>query len=100
MTATLTIEQSSLFQLGRVAGDSDRPEGGATSRAILTGHEAPITALAVSAEHGLVISGCAGEWCVVREGEGWEKSPWKYERLGGECLGFNVGGSGAVVGEW
>ncbi|KAF8356627.1 sel-2 [Pristionchus pacificus] len=52
-------------QLGRVAGDSDRPEGGATSRAILTGHEAPITALAVSAEHGLVISGCADGAVVI-----------------------------------
>ncbi|GMT19970.1 hypothetical protein PFISCL1PPCAC_11267, partial [Pristionchus fissidentatus] len=52
-------------QMGRVAGDADRPEVGATSRAILTGHEAPITALAVSAEHGLVISGCADGAVVI-----------------------------------
>ncbi|GMS90035.1 hypothetical protein PENTCL1PPCAC_12210, partial [Pristionchus entomophagus] len=52
-------------QMGRVAGDPDRPEAGATSRAILTGHEAPITALAVSAEHGLVISGCADGAVVI-----------------------------------
>ncbi|GMR43276.1 hypothetical protein PMAYCL1PPCAC_13471, partial [Pristionchus mayeri] len=57
-------------QMGRVAGDPDRPETGATSRAILTGHEAPITALAVSAEHGLVISGCADGAVVIHTTSG------------------------------
>ncbi|PAV82534.1 hypothetical protein WR25_15898 isoform B [Diploscapter pachys] len=44
--------------LGFIAGEYNQPGETPSPRAILTGHDAPITALAVSAEHGCVISGC------------------------------------------
>ncbi|ETN81398.1 Beige/BEACH domain protein [Necator americanus] len=43
---------------GFVAGEYNTPGETPSPRAILTGHEAAISALAVSAEHGLVLSGC------------------------------------------
>ncbi|VDM85163.1 unnamed protein product [Strongylus vulgaris] len=47
-----------VLQQGFVAGDYNTPGETPSPRAILTGHEAAISALAVSAEHGLVLSGC------------------------------------------
>ncbi|CAI4232259.1 unnamed protein product [Auanema sp. JU1783] len=41
-----------------VAGEYNQPGEVPSPRAILTGHDARITALAVSAEHGVVLSGC------------------------------------------
>ncbi|KAK6046802.1 WD domain, G-beta repeat protein, partial [Cooperia oncophora] len=45
-------------QQGFVAGEYNTLGETPSPRAILTGHEAAISALAVSAEHGLVLSGC------------------------------------------
>lgn len=41
-----------------MAGEYNTPGETPSPRAILTGHDARITALAVSAEHGAVLSGC------------------------------------------
>ncbi|KJH44678.1 WD domain, G-beta repeat protein [Dictyocaulus viviparus] len=46
---------------GLIAGEYNTLGETPSPRAILTGHEAAISALAVSAEHGLVLSGCEGE---------------------------------------
>lgn len=43
---------------GFIAGEYNQPGEVPSPRSILTGHEASISALCVSAEHGLVISGC------------------------------------------
>uniref|UniRef100_A0A1I7XJ72 BEACH domain-containing protein n=1 Tax=Heterorhabditis bacteriophora TaxID=37862 RepID=A0A1I7XJ72_HETBA len=45
-------------QLGFIAGEYNQPGETPSPRSILTGHEASISALAVSAEHGIVLSGC------------------------------------------
>ncbi|CAJ0943139.1 unnamed protein product, partial [Mesorhabditis belari] len=45
-------------QAGVVAGEYNLPGETPSPRAILTGHDAKITALSVSAEHGMVLSGC------------------------------------------
>ncbi|VDO39425.1 unnamed protein product [Haemonchus placei] len=45
-------------QVGFIAGEYNTLGETPSPRAILTGHEAAISALAVSAEHGLVLSGC------------------------------------------
>ncbi|XGW18162.1 hypothetical protein V3C99_002630 [Haemonchus contortus] len=45
-------------QQGFIAGEYNTLGETPSPRAILTGHEAAISALAVSAEHGLVLSGC------------------------------------------
>ncbi|CAB3401729.1 unnamed protein product [Caenorhabditis bovis] len=45
-------------QQGAIAGEYNQPGETPSPRSILTGHEAAISALCVSAEHGLVISGC------------------------------------------
>lgn len=46
------------FQTGFIAGEYNQPGEVPSPRSILTGHEASISALCVSAEHGLVVSGC------------------------------------------
>uniref|UniRef100_A0A8R1ELS7 WD_REPEATS_REGION domain-containing protein n=2 Tax=Caenorhabditis japonica TaxID=281687 RepID=A0A8R1ELS7_CAEJA len=43
---------------GLIAGEYNQPGEVPSPRSILTGHEASISSLCVSAEHGLVISGC------------------------------------------
>uniref|UniRef100_A0A1I7T2D8 Putative neurobeachin homolog n=1 Tax=Caenorhabditis tropicalis TaxID=1561998 RepID=A0A1I7T2D8_9PELO len=43
---------------GFIAGEYNQPGEVPSPRSILTGHEASISALCVSAEHGLVVSGC------------------------------------------
>ncbi|EFO98510.1 hypothetical protein CRE_20246 [Caenorhabditis remanei] len=43
---------------GFIAGEYNQPGEVPSPRSILTGHEASISSLCVSAEHGLVVSGC------------------------------------------
>lgn len=44
-----------------IIGEYNTPGETPTPRAILTGHDAEITAICISAEHGVVISGSSGK---------------------------------------
>ncbi|CAD6185949.1 unnamed protein product [Caenorhabditis auriculariae] len=90
-------------QQGYIAGEYNQPGETPSPRSILTGHEARITALSVSAEHGLVISGCedgvvlfhttAGD--LLRRIKG--KGPVTQLAMSRECLLFALYDSRRIV---